>query len=378
MPGKPAMSGPCLALLIVSTMLVTFAARESSAADAPVVTKLTVVGTFTAPNTVKKPEKMKARGISGMACLGTAADASRECFVINDEERFGEVATLKKDVLTITPTDPKIIEFVKKNEDGKNVLGKARVPNCSEADKFDELDGEGVAIAGDFIYVVSSHSCSGGGEYKPSSYLLVRFKAASATSFKGTSPVAFTRSWRLADVLDASAELKPAFGMPKKNGTNIEGIAVIGDRLYAGMRTPLGPGSDQAFIVSALVENLFVDDGEPLKDGKVETISVKLGKNAGIRDLAALRSGGLLILSGPAHEEPDVPYQLWLLDKPNKDAALRPLATLTTATKGKDGVELAKAETVTVEEETAAALKVLVLYDNIDEGEPTRYEIKLQ
>lgn len=371
------MTGPCLALLIATAMLAAFEARESSAADAPVVTRLKVVGTFTAPNTIKKPEKKKARGISGMACLGPAADASRECFVINDEERFGEVATLTKDGFAINPNAPRTIEFVKKNEDGKNVLGKARVPKC-EKDKFDELDGEGVAIAGDLVYVVSSHSCSGGGEYKPSSYLLVRFKANSASSFKGASQPAVERSWRLADALLGSniGIVKDGYGGPKGEGTNIEGIAVIGNRLFAGLRTPLGPGSGEAFIVSALVENLFAGDGEPLKDGKVDTFSVKLGKNAGIRDLAALRSGGLLILSGPAGEEPDVPYQLWLLKEPKQDAELKPLAMVTTSTPGKDG-KLAKAETVTVEEETAAALKVLVLYDNIDEGEPTRYEIKL-
>lgn len=365
------MSGISLALVVASLM---FAVSESPAADVPVVTKLKVVGEFKAPNTVKKPEKMKARGISGMACLDTAADASRECFVINDEERFGQVATLTKDGFAANgPT----INFVTKNEDGKNVLGKARIPTCNEADKFDELDGEGVAIAGDFVYVASSHACSGGGEYKPSSYLLVRFKAKSATNFRGDAEPAIERSWRLADVLDASADLKPAFGMPKEDGTNIEGIAVIDGRLYAGMRTPLGAGSDQAFIVSALLENLFVRDGEPLKDGKVETISVKLGTNAGIRDLAALRGGGLLILSGPAHEEPDVPYKLWVLEKPANGAALKPLATVTTSTPGKKKGELAKAETVTILEETAAALKLLVMYDNIDEGEPTQYDIRL-
>ena len=375
MSRKPAMSRMPTALLVASAMLAAFTVRESCAAEVPVVTKLKVVGKFTAPNTEKKPEKMKARGISGMACLGVAADGSRECFVINDEERFGQIAILTRDGFI---ADGKTIDFVKKNEDGKNVLGKARVPKCNIADKFDELDGEGVAIAGDLVYVASSHACSGGGEYKPSSYLLARFKANNASSFKGASEPVVERSWRLADVLDASAQLKPAFGMPKEQGTNIEGIAVIGDRLYAGMRTPLGPGSDQAFIVSAVVENLFVPDGEPLRDGKVETISVKLGANAGIRDLAALRNGGLLILSGPAHDEADVPYKLWLLEKPVKDAVPKPLATVTTSTPGKKKNEIAKAETVTVLEETADKLKLLVMYDNIDEGEPTLYDISLR
>jgi len=44
---------------------------------------------YTAPASDKNG---KARGISGMTCLGKAGDAKRECFVINDEETFGEVA----------------------------------------------------------------------------------------------------------------------------------------------------------------------------------------------------------------------------------------------------------------------------------------------
>lgn len=38
----------------------------------------------------------------------------------------------------------------------------------------------------------------------------------------------------------------------------------------------------------------------------------------------------------------------------------------------------AKAETVTVLDEAADRLKLLVLYDNINEGEPTQYDISLR
>jgi hypothetical protein len=319
-----------------------------------VVTPVKVSGHFKAPSSDKDG---KARGISGMACLGKAADASRECFVINDEERFGEVVTLTKDGLAATG---KAIDFVEKGEAGKGVLGVARDQVCKdkhgviEKGKFDELDGEGVAIASELVYVASSHSCSGGGKYKPSSFLLVRFKVNSVTSFKG---------------------VKGAYGKPKGEGTNIEGIAVIGDRLYAGLRTPVKP--DVSFIVSAPVDDLFASGYEGLGDGVVvETIPVELGANAGIRDLAALRDGRLLILSGPAVEQADVEYKLWLLEKPVAGAARHALATITTSAKGKDG-ERAKAETIAVLDETADRLKLLVLYDNIDEGEPTQYEISL-
>jgi uncharacterized protein DUF3616 len=204
----------------------------------------------------------------------------------------------------------------------------------------------------------------------------VRFKPHSATGFKQDSPVTVERSWRLADVLLGTdlTKVKEAYGKKKEEGTNIEGIAVIGNRLYAGLRTPIEP--NQSFIVSARVDKLFASGDKGLEGGEIKSITLDLGTNAGIRDLAALRSGGLLILSGPAHDEADVPYKLWLLEKPVNGALLTPLATVTTSTIGGDG-KPGKAETVTVLEETADALKLLVMYDNIDEGEPTRYDIRL-
>jgi hypothetical protein len=354
-------------------MLGTSVPRESSAAEPVVVTKVKMTGQFKAPSSDKDG---KPRGISGMACLGKASDASRECFVINDEERFGEIARLTKDGLVATG---KTIDFVEKGETGKGVRGVARNPMCGgveDASKFDELDGEGVAIAGNWAYVASSHSCSGGGKYKPSSFLLVRFKVKGGT-FKGKTLV--ERSWRLADVLLAG-ELKAFYGKPKGEGTNIEGIAVIGDRLYAGLRTPVN--SNESFIVGAPVDDLFAadpkDHPQGLKDGvAIKPIKVELGANTGIRDLAALRNGRMLILSGPTDEQADVAYKLWLLDKPVSGKARDLNVTITTPTQGKDG-KRAKAETVTVLDETPDRLKVLVLYDNIDEGEPTQYDISLK
>ena len=96
---------------------------------------------YTAPASDKDG---KARGISGMTCLGKAGDAKRECFVINDEETFGEVAILTDDGLK--PTG-KVLQFTRKGESGEGVLGVARDPKCGDDGKFGELDGEGVGRA---------------------------------------------------------------------------------------------------------------------------------------------------------------------------------------------------------------------------------------
>ena len=352
-----------------------FASRAALAQQSTNATAIPVSGQFKAPLSDKDG---KPRGISGMACLGKSGDATRECFVINDEERFGEVATLTAEGLA--PTGKTVI-FVVKDEAGTDVLGVPRNPMCKDKQgvvdskgKFGELDGEGVAVADDdFVYVASSHSCSGGGKFKPSSFLVTRFRLNSATSFIGASPPSVERSWRLADALLASDKVRAAFGKPKGEGTNIEGVAVIGGRLYAGLRTPVA--ADTAFIVSAPVKDLFAPGSDGLGDGVVKTTEVKLGPNAGIRDLAALKNGKLLILSGPTVDQ-DVPYQLWLLDQPDAGIPLHGPVTVTTPKKDPDG-KTAKAETVAVIGEDTGKLKVLVLYDNIDEGAPMQHEITL-
>jgi hypothetical protein len=382
MSGKTIASRLSSVLVVIPTMLGGLAACAALAQTAP--TPVKVFEKFMAPSS---NDDGKPRGISGMACLGKAGDATRECLVINDEERFGEVATLTKEGLTPKGKAGQIT-FVQEGDTGAGVVGVQPKPMCKEKGKFGELDGEGVAVAGDFAYVTSSHSCSGGGKFKPSSFLLTRFKLNSPTSFRGDSEPVVQRSWRLSDALLGSDKVHDDFGKPKEIGTNIEGIAVIGGRLYAGLRTPVRaatkPDEATAFIVSAPVADLFASGPDPLdkimkNKNDLKTREVRLGPEAGIRDLAALKSGKLLILSGPT-ETQDVPYKLWLLEQPDSDdksvKTLHPLITVTTPEKGSDG-KIAKAETVVVIDEDSNKLKLLVLYDNINEGGPMRHEITL-
>jgi hypothetical protein len=95
-----------------------------------------------------------------------------------------------------------------------------------------------------------------------------RFKTASADTIRSDVPPTIERTWRLGDVLppippisawdkedpDALAEL----GQKQRN---IEGIAVVDGRLYAGLRTP-NVGGD-ILIVSAPVDQLFARGDRP-------------------------------------------------------------------------------------------------------------------
>jgi len=325
------------------------------------------------------PKDKEPRGVSGMACLGSHGDAERQCLVVNDEEPFGQVARLTVDKLIAAAPPQGQVTFIRDHDTAEGVLGAAPDVHCPDTPKgFEDLDGEGVAFARDstgqgYVYVSGSHSCSRNGHFKPSNYILARFKVDGPDSVRGNTEPVIERTWRLSDALHQS-EAGDDFGKAKTIGTNVEGIAVIGDRLYAGLRTPVRDG--HAYIISARIDDLFAPSHTLLKSEKPEdrSIRVRLPENTGIRDLAALKGGGLLILTGPTQDQPEVGYRLYRLAKPAGESEPQFLREITTTTKGDDGGR-AKAETVSVLDETDDKLTVLILYDNINEGEPTRYEI---
>ena len=132
--------------------------------------------------------------------------------------------------------------------------------------------------------------------------------------------------------------------------------------MYFGLR---GPSLKRhAFVVSVDADALFTkdDDLEP------DTTSLELGKNTGIRDLAVV-SDGLLILAGPTREE-DVPYTVWLWDGSSETA--KPLATLDLS-KVKEG---AKAEILLPLDEDATSIRVLVMFDGVENGGAKSFKIK--
>ena len=312
---------PIFLLPWILALSLTLAQSATTGTTVPVLAK------YTAPESEKGG---KARGISGMGCLGRPGDASRECLVINDEETSGEIAVLTEKGLT--PTG-RLVLFTPKKEPTTDVRGSEEPAACGATGKFGELDGEGVAVAEDYAYVIGSHSCTSGGKYKASSFLLVRFKLASTNAFIGATPPEVERTWRGADMLLMSDEVGSAYGKPKGHGTNIEGIAVVGDTLYAGLRAPVTNG--MAYIVSARVDDLFAPGHERLKSVAHKPIKLPLGDNTEIRDLAPLQNGSLLILSGPTGSERG-DYKIWYLPTPIASPQLAPLTTVTTTAKPKD------------------------------------------
>ncbi len=308
------------------------------------------------------------RGMSGLACLPPIAGV-RDCLAVNDEERFAEWARLDGQTLTPTGQHLQLLTPTKKQKD--DIVGTRPRGLCDREDDFGEFDGEAIAIAEDRIYVTGSHACSRAkGKFRPSSFILARAPAMA-------QPIAakeVERTWRLADII-GNSHLASAFGQAGKEGAGIEGMALVGNRLYLGFRTPATTST--ATILSVEVTELFQAGDQPAT-AKPEVLTLALGPNTGVRDLAALEDGRLLVLSGPADSAAGA-YVLHLLTLAN--GASRPLVELRTPARGekkdRGGREIPKAEAIAVLEQTPDAVTLLVMYDNIDDGGPRLHRIKL-
>ncbi len=79
--------------------------------------------------------------------------------------------------------------------------------------------------------------------------------------------------------------------------------------------------------MGAPVDFLFSRDVSPAAP-KVGVIPLALGADTGIRDLAALGDGRLLVLTGPAQDQTNVAHGVFLVD-PRTPGSLQRLATLT-------------------------------------------------
>ena len=181
-------------------------------------------------------------------------------------------------------------------------------------------------------------------------------------------------TYRLSDYLAKADEAGAFFGKSldeAENGLNIEGLAIVGGRLLVGLRAPAL--SEAAYIVAADIADLFRPGKGPAK-GKGEVIPVKLGKNMGIRDLASLPDGRLLVLAGPAQDQA-LPFKLFLIE-PGKSTKPKLLAELEPM-ESEEEEELVKAEALTVLSADAGELRVLILFDGIENGAPREMRVRL-
>ena len=141
------------------------------------------------------------------------------------------------------------------------------------------------------------------------------------------------------------------------NGFNIEGLAHKDGKLWFGVRAP-NEGGD-AFVIEAAPASLF--NGAP----QATLHRLKLGAGLGIREIAALRDG-FLILSGAASSDAggDDSFALWQW-RPGGGGRII----------GQVPNPSGKAEGLYILEETADHVDVLVIFDGVAGGGPKAYRV---
>ena len=274
--------------------------------------------------------------ISGAACTATEP-AFRSCLAINDQEKYAQLFSITGK--TIVPGA--VVRLLDNSADG-------------------DPDAEGAAYDQGFFYAVGSHGLSRKkAKLTVASFLVFRFPALSQTGKAGEIAAAVQTSSKLREAIRAAEFVGPFAEKPlNANGANIEGIAVDAGRLYVGFRAPSLEG--RAFVLSAAVDGVF---GSGNLAAKVYPLA--LGPGRGIRDLARV-DGGILVLAGPAAEE-QVPASVFLWTP--SSGTLKKLADLSGIPAG------AKAETLLLLGQTPQHYDALVMFDGISNGGPVEYLI---
>jgi hypothetical protein len=315
------------------------------------------------------PDFHKSENVSGIACdLGMKLP--KLCLVVDDETQGAQIVLLMDDEL--------------------RAGGFIPLSYAQYAGEPFELDAEGVAFDAGHFYVVGSH---GRARHEKNSKKEDKKKAknnakaeASRQIFRIALPASavdmktgeiigkadITPSSALAAILQGQPELAPFYDKPlEENGVTIEGIAVRDERLFIGLRGPV-LGTDAA-VLSVRASAIF--DGQP-PDAKLHTLPLEkdtLGHPRGIRDLARYRDG-FLILAGPVNDPPDDTaikagdYAIYFWDRNNKPSRLVNLKSYGKKTKPEALLPL---------EGDDARIRVLLMFDGPEEGEPTPLEIKL-
>ncbi|MHC4132058.1 MAG: DUF3616 domain-containing protein [Planctomycetota bacterium] len=237
-----------------------------------------------------------------------------------------------------------------------------------------EIDIEGATVIGDTYYLTGSHGLAkNSGEYQDSRHYCFRFKVDEQSGKKaGDVEVSSLRY-----VIESEPVIKPYYKkILQRKGVNIEGLASKDGQLFFGFRAPNITG--RAFVVEIEPEELFDEKEE--KAYKLH--SLELGDGLGIREIAAVEEG-FLIIAGNSGSEPgndekadmQTEVQDW---EPGRGFNLFFWDGGTEVQKKGEiprDDEGYKAEGMMVLKENGSAIDVLIMYDGPAGGSPTIYRI---
>jgi uncharacterized protein DUF3616 len=281
-----------------------------------------------------------ATNVSGIACSRTQG-FPRSCLLIDDNLQSAQIVTVRNGSIIAGG----MIRLISNKYKGKRF----------------ELDGEGVAYADGYYYVMGSH-----GHPRDSKHSLdpisdadkIRAKIAASSQIvrvaERTTAVVATEKLRA--IIAADPVLSTFLDRRlENNGLTIEGVAVKGGRLFAGFR---GPSLDngRAAILSVALGGLF---GTEPADAKLYLLP--LGNGQGVRDLASY-STGLLVLAGPAAAGSGNYAVYWWDGASENTRLLRDLADVTGGKR--------KAEALLPLDVSSSGLRALIFFDRENQGAP--------
>ena len=222
----------------------------------------------------------------------------------------------------------------------------------------EEADLEGLCCDGEVFYAVGSHAIGRKiPDHQPSRHHLYRL-------WLKNGELRHEISHALEPLIEADGLLGRHY-LKRLNrderGVDIEGIAhTSSERLLIGLRSPVLDG--QAHLLSIDVEALFGRKGS--RQDTAERYGLPLGDGAGIRDLAWLPEG-VLILAGPSTDDDDPPFTLW------RWSGRRKLERLGVFEHGAD----AKAEGLLVLGSAGGKLELLVVFDGVSHGGMHQFDL---
>lgn len=298
------------------------------------MTRLRVVPPFADPK--------EAENLSGAAC---AAGPQGTCLLIGDEKLYARAFTLVGDELK--PSQTAKVDLL---------------PTGS-----DETDAEGIAAWDGVYYLIGSHGLSKKEKLQSSRFHVWRVEADRSTGVPSGSA---RSSARLRSLLKSQVPFKDWAEAPlrmpnppndRAHGVNIEGVAVNADGMFLAFRGPVLSG--KAYVLRVKTDAVFTKS-DPL-DPKV--FPIELGAETGLRDIAAIGSG-FLLLTGPEADADGVGNILFWN---GRDQTAKILA----AVKNPTGV---KPESLTLLSERPDGIEVLVLSDGVAGGAPVRIRMMLK
>ncbi len=202
--------------------------------------------------------------------------------------------------------DVNIIQVLSRQTDDQYVVISDIVVFTGDKENGKEMDIEGIAVEGNYIYVIGSHSSRRNTVKSDRSY-----KKNRKTFYNKRIDNETNRDWLYRLKVDAQMQrtetkhitlrsiiqnhkvLKTFSKIPsKENGIDIEGIAVVDDWIYVGFR---GPVFRNNYVP---VLKLKFDDPE----NTASLLWVNFG-GGGIRDMAKVEDG-FLIIAGPVGDGP--------------------------------------------------------------------------